>query len=262
MCLVIMASRVHPEIALIVAANRDELFARAAEPVGVLAPGVVGGRDVLAGGTWLAANRFGVVAALTNQPLATARPGAPEGGRDPSKHSRGELPLFLTRFSSAAEAVAALVTECSPRDYNACALLLGDRERAFYVGMTHGERPEVRELAPGVHVLENRPIAAESPKADHARAAVAGLSGWPVASLVERLGAVLADRTVPPGAEAHHAATHDWRPAVVEAACVVAGPYGTRTSNIALVGREVEVYATNAPPGTAPFVRTPVRSSL
>lgn len=261
MCLVIMASRVHLEMPLIVAANRDELFARPAEPMGILEPGIVGGRDVLAGGTWLATNRFGVVAALTNQPLATARPGAPEGGRDPSKHSRGELPLFLARFASAAEAVAALAAERSPRDYNACALLVGDRRQAFYVGMIHGERPEVRELTAGVHVLENRPLEAASPKADHARAAVAGLSGWPVTSLVERLGAVLADRTVPQGAEALHAATHDWRPAVVEAACVVAGPYGTRTSNLALVGREVDVYATNAPPGTAPFVRTAVGPS-
>ena len=45
---------------------------------------MLGGRDELAGGTWLAVNEHGVVAGLTNQPAAV--------GRDASKRSRGEMP--------------------------------------------------------------------------------------------------------------------------------------------------------------------------
>ena len=54
----------------------------------------VGGRDELSGGTWLAVNEHGVCAGLTNQPLGDAK--------DPSKRSRGELPLELARHASAA----------------------------------------------------------------------------------------------------------------------------------------------------------------
>ncbi|MEZ0310669.1 MAG: NRDE family protein [Myxococcota bacterium] len=258
MCLVILASKVHPEVPLVVAANRDELFSRPAEPVHELEPGIAGGRDVLAGGTWLAANRDGVVAALTNQPLATKRPEAPEGGRDPAKRSRGELPLVLARHPTAELAVRAFAERISARDYNPCALLVADSTRVFYIGMLGGDRPDIRELASGIHVLENRPIDAPSPKADHARAAVADMARWPRGELVARLGLVLADRTIPADAESVHAASGDWRPASVEAAFVVAGPYGTRTSNIVLAGATVTVYATNAPPGTAPFAALPL----
>ncbi len=258
MCLVILASRVHREVPLIVAVNRDELLTRPAEPVHELEPGIVGGRDVLAGGTWLAANRNGVVAALTNQPLATKRPNTPQGGRDASKRSRGELPLALARHPTAELAVRAFAERITPRDYNPCALLVADAVRVFYIGMLGGERPDIRPLPAGIHVLENRPLEAISPKADRARSAVADLARWPRAELVHRLGAVLADRTIPADAESVHAATGDWRPPEVEAAFVVAGPYGTRTSNIVLAAETVTVYATNAPPGTAPFVALPL----
>ena len=63
---------------------------RPAQPMTVLrdaGPRVLGGRDQLAGGTWLAVNDAGVVAGLTNRPT--------KGQRDPAKRSRGELPLRL-----------------------------------------------------------------------------------------------------------------------------------------------------------------------
>src|SRR3954453_18934225 len=54
---------------LVIGANGDELFARPARPPGGgrEAPGVVGGVDVLSGGTWLAIRRDGRFAAVTNQ---------------------------------------------------------------------------------------------------------------------------------------------------------------------------------------------------
>ena len=59
MCLLIALSRTVPGTPLLVAANRDELYARPAEPITVLRgerPRILGGRDELAGGTWLAVN--------------------------------------------------------------------------------------------------------------------------------------------------------------------------------------------------------------
>src|ERR1700689_1191804 len=95
-------------------------------------PRVLGGRDELAGGTWLAVNEHGVVAGLTNQPVAS--------GRDPSKRSRGELPLAFAAYRTAAEAVAAVTARLDPSGYNPCWLLVGDREALFSVGLAGGTR--------------------------------------------------------------------------------------------------------------------------
>ena len=76
MCLLIAMFGVVPDAPLIVAANRDERFDRPAVPITVLRerrPRILGGRDELAGGTWLAVNEHGVVAGLTNQPSFNGR---------------------------------------------------------------------------------------------------------------------------------------------------------------------------------------------
>ena len=68
MCLIFVAWRKHPSYRLVVAANRDEFYARATAPAGFWdeAPEVLAGRDLEAGGTWLAVNRRGRFAAVTN----------------------------------------------------------------------------------------------------------------------------------------------------------------------------------------------------
>src|SRR2546429_9416944 len=98
MCLLAVLFHAHPEAPVVIAANRDELYARAAEAIQVLrpsAPRILGGRDVLAGGTWLAVNEHGVYAGVTNRPAAT--------GRDPSRRSRGELPPAPADHTPASE---------------------------------------------------------------------------------------------------------------------------------------------------------------
>src|SRR5215469_6414052 len=118
MCLLIAMSGVVADAPLIVAANRDERLDRPAVPMTVLrdaGPRVLGGRDELAGGTWLAVNEHGVVAGLTNQPAPA--------GRDESKRSRGELPLAFAAHPTAAGAIAAVVPGLDPADYNPCWML-------------------------------------------------------------------------------------------------------------------------------------------
>ena len=66
MCLLVLAWRAHPRYRLVVAANRDEFHDRAAAPLAPWPPPaqILAGRDLRAGGTWLAldrARRFGVV---------------------------------------------------------------------------------------------------------------------------------------------------------------------------------------------------------
>ena len=228
MCLLVVLAQTHPDIPLIVGANRDELLDRPAVPMTVLrpaAPRVLGGRDELAGGTWLAVNDAGVVAGLTNRPTP--------GRRDPAKRSRGELPLALAGHRSAAAAVEAFGSAFRPADFNPSWLLVGDRDSLFAVDMTGSasDRAVIQPLPPGLHVLENRPLGAPSPKVDHVRRLVAAIDGVREGALAGRLRAVLADHELPVAVPEGP----DDVPPNVRAACVHTEQYGTRWSCVVTV---------------------------
>ena len=219
MCLLVVASRVVAAEPLIVGANRDEILERPSTAVTVLddgPPRVLGGRDELSGGTWLAVNEYGVCAGLTNQPLGDAK--------DPSKRSRGELPLALVRHATAAAAVDALLAGFHPADYNGSWLLVGDRDSLFFVDFTGSDTEEgsVLALPPGIHVLENRALGETSPKVDLVRA---GLEVPPEADqVVDAFRRVLVDHRNPEG---------DSRPNAAN--CVHLDTFGTRSSCIVRV---------------------------
>jgi hypothetical protein len=258
MCLLIAYSRVVRGAPLVLAGNRDELFSRPAVPMTVLAEGprILGGRDLVAGGTWMAIGEQGVIAALTNRP-----PQAP--GAATALRSRGALPLRLARHASARDAVQAFVREVDPREYNPCWLLVGDRDSLFYLELSDAVRPRSRELEPGLHILENRPLDARSPKVDYVRAKLPPSPrlgrGW-----LPGIASILASREIPPAARDARGPA-DWRPLEVEAACVRAGPYGTRWSGIVALGRSKEpprFCFSDGPPCEAPFQRARWRNEL
>ncbi len=227
-------SGIVPDAPLIVAANRDERLDRPAVPVMVLreaGPRILGGRDLLAGGTWLAVNEHGVVAGLTNQPSFN--------GRDPAKRSRGELPLAFASWTSAALAVGEVCAALDPASYNPCWLLVGDRESLFFIEIGGSGRAHVEELGPGLHVLENAALQPSSEKAafvaglvtralsaDHA-AGAAGAAG--AASAVTALEGVLCDHR-PAIGELRTDSAGVVRLPALSAACVHAEGYGTRSA--------------------------------
>jgi uncharacterized protein with NRDE domain len=199
---------------LIVGANRDEVLERPSTAVTLLAggpPRVVGGRDELSGGTWLAVNEHGVCAGLTNQPLGDAK--------DPSKRSRGELPLRLARHATAAAAVDALLAAFRPADYNGSWLLVGDRTTLFFVDFTGPGEGLAVELPPGFHVLENRALGETSPKVDLVREALDRMPSPTGDEVVGTFRRLLADHRNPEGEERPNAAN-----------CVHLETFGTRSS--------------------------------
>jgi uncharacterized protein with NRDE domain len=233
-CLLITLFQVVPGAPLVVAANRDERLDRPAVPVTVLRerdPRILGGQDLLAGGTWLAVNSWGVAAGLTNQPSGN--------GRDPTKRSRGELPLACASHPTAATAIAALAADVDAANYNPCWMLVGDRTALFSVAIGPGSaRPEIEELPPGLHVLENAPLRAASRKASFARElveqAVAAQPDQSVASAVAALQSVLGDHRPAVPEPRTDAAGRVW-PAALSAACVHADGFGTRSAAIITV---------------------------
>ena len=65
MCLILVAWRVHPNFPCVVAANRDEYFGRPTAEADWWEDraGILAGRDLQAGGTWLGMTRTGRFAA-------------------------------------------------------------------------------------------------------------------------------------------------------------------------------------------------------
>jgi uncharacterized protein with NRDE domain len=193
MCTVVVLFRPGHATPVMLAANRDEMLARAWDPPGAYwpeQPGVVAGRDRSGGGTWMGMNRAGVVAAVLNRQGSL--------GPAPGKRSRGELPLLALRCGSAAEAAQA-ITRLDAGAWRSFNMVLADREGAIFVrGLGHGHA--VAEALPaGLHMVTSRdPNSAHSPRvARHlprlreAAAAAPDADGWAAwhAIIADREGA-------------------------------------------------------------------------
>ncbi len=68
MCILFIAVNKHPQYPLIVAANRDEFYARPTAPSNFWTDNsnILAGKDLQAGGTWMGISQQGNFAALTN----------------------------------------------------------------------------------------------------------------------------------------------------------------------------------------------------
>ncbi len=162
MCLIVFAWRPGHAQPLVVAANRDEFYARPTKPLAqwVEAPQVFAGRDLQAGGTWLGIGANGRFAALTN---------IREPHQPPRRHSRGEL---VSDFLSGNQSIADYFDDIGRRrlSYAGFNLLLGDRDQLWHFNS--------RELVPqplsaGLYGLSNAGLDTPWPKLLRAKAALA-----------------------------------------------------------------------------------------
>lgn len=154
MCLIVFAIDSHPHFPFVLAANRDELYARPAQPLQPWAdaPQVIAGRDLEAGGTWLGITHNRRFAALTN-----VREGVQ---RTAVQRSRGELTRdFLLGKQSAAQYAQRAYEE--GEHYAGFNLLLGDGASFFYCS-NRGDAP--RELARGIYGVSNDSLDTPWPK--------------------------------------------------------------------------------------------------
>lgn len=91
MCLIAIAQEQHPDYPFILIANRDEFYARPTQKMHYWDQGksILAGRDLEAGGTWLAISKRGRLAAVTNiRDFSKIKQNAP---------SRGQLPLNFVK---------------------------------------------------------------------------------------------------------------------------------------------------------------------
>ena len=242
MCLILVAYRLHRQRPLVVAANRDEFYARPARPAHWWenedgAP-VFGGRDVTAKGTWLAVAPNGALAAVTNW---TADRNAP-----PAPRSRGEL---ATRFLSGDTPAMAFAAGIDGEQYAGFNFIAYDGDALAYASNRTGE---VRALEPGVYGLTNTRLG-PGLKPDGSRHAPSGRAQpayeeWPKAvfgaAALRRIAArastadliaLLAQSLLPletPG-DREQTPERSYSPAFIHGA-----EYGTRASTAVIYGRD------------------------
>jgi uncharacterized protein with NRDE domain len=228
MCLILLARDAHPDYSLILAANRDEFYDRPTAPAARWedAPGVLGGRDLQAGGTWLGIDRSGRFAAVTNY-----RQGRREA---PAPRSRGLLVSeFLVSSADPRRYVERIAAEADR--YNGFNLIAGDARELLYFSNRGGP---VRALAPGIYGLSNHLLDTPWPKVTAIKGALEVLPARDSAELVPRLFDLLSDRDQ---AEDHMlprtGVSLEWE-RLLSAAFIVSHGYGTRSSTVVLVGRD------------------------
>ncbi|HSL18405.1 MAG TPA: NRDE family protein [Methylomirabilota bacterium] len=224
MCLLVVAWQADPELPLVLAGNRDEFHHRPAAPAGWWeAPGgVVGGRDLEAGGSWLALHRSGRIAVVTNfrEPLADS----------PGRRSRGELVVGAVTSEGPLEA---WLNRLAGRgdDYGGFNLVVGDGRELHVVSNRGGDR---RCLPPGVYGLSNHLLDTPWPKV---AAAKARLRRWLADPRRDREGlfGILADRQPAPDDELPDTGVPEAWERLLSSAFIVSPRYGTRASTVVLV---------------------------
>lgn len=226
MCLILLAWRSHPAYPFVIAANRDEFYARPTARAGFWpdAPHVLAGRDLQAGGTWLGITRTGRFAALTNY-------------RDPASMmvhapSRGELvSRFLFEDESPESFTAGLVV--AALQYNGFNLICRDGDSLCYFSNC-GDQP--RRLGPGIYGLSNHLLDTPWPKVARGKSALAeALRSLPD---TEGMFALLRDDAIAPDHELPRTGVSlEWE-RLLSAAFIRSETYGTRSSTVIVAGAD------------------------
>ena len=266
MCLIALAVDLPGPWLLAMAANRDEFHDRPAIPAawwGGTEEGVLAGRDLQAGGTWLGLRRCPGDFSLRIAALTNLRPGlmppAPVLPNRETPPSRGGL---VAGFLSASADPAAFLDAMTPlagsyAGFNLLSIALphpGKVVDAGYLNNLPGSRP--RRLEAGLHVLSNAVLGVEWPKTRLLADAMAGImeehSGGARGStamdddtdvqLGQALLEALADRTTAPDADLPHTGLEKSRERLLSAPFIVDDAYGTRCSTVLVISRTGHVY--------------------
>jgi uncharacterized protein with NRDE domain len=148
MCLILIANQYSSAYPLVIAANRDEFYARATREAGFWSEDsrsadLLAGKDLTMGGTWIGMHRSGRIAAVTNI-------------RDPAisvtgRRSRGQLTVnFLLASSTPLDYLRTVQKQMLY--FAGFNLLVGDLNSLAYLNSDSGK---LRELEAGIYGLSN-----------------------------------------------------------------------------------------------------------
>lgn len=231
MCIIFAAIKQHRDYPLIIAANRDEFYARPTEPSHFWPSpqGMLAGKDISAGGTWMGVTRNAHIAALTNirNPVAQRS----------DKISRGGLVVdYLRQQPLTARHLTTL--EKTAERYNGFNLLFG---HYLNLAVFNSHTLQHEFLRPGVHALSNASLNTPWPKS---LKGTDGLSRYIQQAKhinVEALFKLLRDSTTAPDEQLPDTGvTAEWEKAL-SSVFIQTPEYGTRSSTLLFFDRYQQV---------------------
>lgn len=226
MCLLALSWQQNTDYPFLLASNRDEFLQRPTRVAGFWPeqPNILGGKDLEAGGSWLAVSKQGRWATLTNF----------RDGRNlaAGKLSRGELVLQALQ-----EPLASLPTWLAANQHNFAGfnLLWGDNQQAWY--FSNRLAAPARQLKPGLYLLSNATLNVEWPKTRRLRKAI---KDWQMMDNCHpyQLFATLTDTTIAADKDlpATHMSLETER--FLSSIFIQGENYGTRTSTVVWQGAD------------------------
>lgn len=222
MCLVVLAIGQHPRFPLVLAANRDEFHARPAKQAHWWPdkPDILGGRDLQAGGTWLALHRNGRFATVTN--FRDAEPPSPRF------RSRGHL---VTDFLESDLEPSAFLETVDENAYAGFNLIVGTATEVAYLS---NREEGTRTLEPGTYGLSNALLDGPWHKVESSKRRLSALldSGDINETSIMRL---MNDREKAPVSEVDKGRLDFGTAHAITAPFIVLPDYGTRCTTAVLV---------------------------
>lgn len=227
MCLIFISLNNHPNYKLIVAANRDEFYARKTLPAHYWEdhPHIVGGRDGDASGTWMAMSKQGKICMVTNyRDPFNINPKAP---------SRGQLVSdFLLNGDKPDDYLNQV--EKRGKAYNGFNLVAGSPDELYYYS---NYKQGVEKIPSGLHGLSNHLLNTPWPKVERGieklKIILASKEVTPA-----KLFDVLYDDQAAPKEKLPHTGVGQERELVLSSMFIKSPNYGTRCSTVILVDHD------------------------
>ena len=225
MCLIVLAVGRHPDYPLVLAANRDEFHLRPTAGAGWWEdrPDILGGRDLQAGGTWLALSRSGRLATVTNFRDAKL----PEAG----PRSRGHLVTDFLESHARPDDYLDSVDEDAYAGFN---LIVADDDGVAYLSNREEGK---RILSPGIYGLSNALLDGPWHKVERSKQRLAELISNDDVSIATLLR-LMDDRCRGPAEEVERGRLEFDTAHAITAPFIVLPEYGTRCTTVVLVDND------------------------
>lgn len=229
MCLILMAFDCDPRYKLVLAANRDEFYNRPTKALHEWPdnPGLLAGKDLLEGGTWMGVTKSGRFAALTNYRDQTHKSHAPSRGRLVQK--------FITTDIAAEQYTNDLTNYHS--QYNGYNLLLGSFDSLLYIS---NRDSQVRPVTPGIHGLSNSLLDVPWPKVTLGKQYLHNCLQESTLN-VEHIFEFMADNTSVADQDLPHTGVPLVWERLLSPIFIASDNYGTRSTSVLLVDRNNSV---------------------
>ncbi|PWN06258.1 NRDE family protein [Rhodohalobacter mucosus] len=226
MCLTVFAFQADPDYPLIFASNRDEFYDRPAQPATFWYdhPGLLAGRDLKAGGTWLGITSDHRFAAITNyRDIENIKDNAPSRGDIVTAYltSGMEAPDYLKKLRGTAD------------QYNGFNLIAGTTTELWYYS---NELDEISKVAPGIHTLSNAFLDTPWPKTEKAKGCFRQILKHRRADLDNEVFELLRDREIFPDDRLPSTGLSPQMERLVSSIFITSESYGTRCSTLIKAG--------------------------